>query len=607
VPPPTPERASAVTLSRLFRPALAASLTVSALLFFLWSWRWPLVGDASLMHYIGFLIQRGWVPYRDLGDMNMPGSYLIEIAAMRLFGPGALAWRLFDFTLLALASAALFAIAKHPGAPFVTASSSRVGSTEQSPGAPFVTASPSRVGSTERFLPALFASSLFILVHGRDGLAQGGQRDLTMAVCLLAATAFLLHAVRHRGCWPAAAFGLLSGIAVTIKPTTLLLTLAQLALALYALRVAASSNEQRRTNTGQRLLTASAAIAYLIAPAIVLIFLLHEHALAAFLATLHTIVPYYTGLGHRPLGYVLLHSISPLLPLVLLWLAVLALDRPTLFRPALDLNRALLVAGVLFGLINCILQARALPYYRYPLLIFLLPLMAIDFTRAATNPGTVTIPGAPHLDSEMWDGGATEPGAPFVTASSSRLGSRQVAKALAIFALAFGGFFLAPQSAVLLHRYRWAQTDLISSLEQNLNALGGPSLSGHILCIDTNSGCGNVLYLMRLEPATGVLSDFFLFGPGEAPAVRQTRDRFSAATLAHPPQVIVVTSRLYLAGPGDYDNYAKLGLWPAFASFLANRYTLQTEWTPARTERWWSREEKPAAYRIYVLRPAKPL
>jgi len=511
------------------------------------------------MHYIGFLIERGWAPYRDLGDMNMPGSYLIELAAMHLFGMGALAWRLFDFTLLALASAAFFAITKSSDDP------------TQNSGGPSFAASSQRVGSGNRWLPALFSSSLFILVHGRDGLAQGGQRDLTMAVCLIAATAFLLHAVRKDSSWASAAFGLLSGVAVTIKPTTLLLTLAQLALVLYAIPRASRLK-----------LLAATLLAYCVAPAIVLIFLVRTGALAAFLAGLHTIVPYYASLGHRPLSYVLLHSISPLLPLVIIWLAVLALDRPTLFRPALDIDRALLATGVLFGLVNCILQARALPYYRYPLLAFLLPLMALDFTRAFEPSARL---GAPHLASEMW------------------VGSHQIARLLALAALAFAGLFLAPQSAILIHRYRWAQTDLITSLEQNLNALGGPSLSGHIQCIDTNSGCGNVLYLMRLESSNGVLSDFFLFGSSDAPAVRQTREQFSSAILAHPPQVIVVTSRLYLGDPDDYENYTKLDRWPALATFLESRYTLHTEWTPTRPERWWSREEKPAAYRIYVLRP----
>jgi len=197
--------------ARAFRAALAASLTVSAALFFVWSWRWPLVGDASLIHYIAFLIERGWAPYRDLGDMNMPGSYLIELAAMHVFGRSALAWRLFDFILLAAASVSFFAIARR-----------------------------------RNWLAGLFSASLFILIHGRDGLAEGGQRDLTMAVCLIAATAFLLAAIRAadaRISMPyAAAFGLLSGIAFTIKPTTLPLTLLQLALAVPALRAQATKS-----------------------------------------------------------------------------------------------------------------------------------------------------------------------------------------------------------------------------------------------------------------------------------------------------------------------------------------------------------------------------
>jgi hypothetical protein len=581
-----PLASAGVEPARLFRLALAAGLTVSALLFFLCSWRWPLVGDSALIHYIGFLIQRHWAPYRQLGDMNMPGSYLIEIAAMHLFGMGALAWRLFDFTLLGIATAAFFLLTANLGGPSFPASSERVGS-----------------------LAALFASSLFILIHGRDGLSEGGQRDLTMAVCLLAATAFLFLAVRKRKLWPAAAFGLLSGIAATIKPTTLPLTLAQLALALYALnkiqgesvvpetvipsgaRSAKSGVPGELARWGGKsrdprisLLVLLAALAYLAAPILALIFLVRERALAAFLAGFHGIIPYYASLGHRPLSFVLLHSISPLLPLVLLWLGILVL-----LRPQLHWERAALLAGVVFGLLNCVVQQRALPYYRYPLLVFLLPLMAIDFTRALRpdpNPSAV---------------------APFATALSSRVGSDRAAKYLAALALAFAAFFLAPQSAVLIHRYRWWETDFISSLQQNLNALGGSSLSGHIQCIDSISGCGNVLYRMRLSPSTGVLSDFLLFGaasdrqpPESIPIIRQTRAQFSAAILARPPQVIVVTSHLHMDGP---DNFQKLSRWPAFAGFLATRYTLQTEWSPSRTARWWSREETPASYRIYVLRP----
>jgi len=536
--------------ARVFRVALAVSLSLSALLFFVWSWRWPLLGDASLIHYMGWLIDRGWAPYRDFGDMNMPGSYLIELAAMRLFGMGDLAWRLFDFALMGAAGASFFVITR-----------------SMKPGAPSMTASSSWVGPEDGWLAGLFAACLFIMAHGRDGLAEGGQRDLTMAVCLIVATAFLFTAIRRDWPW-AAAFGLFSGAALTIKPTALPLTAAQLLLALYVLR---GRGRQGESPNRRWLRYAGAATAgYLVAPGIALMFLLRERALAAFFANLHGLVLYYSGLGHRPLGFLLLHSVSPLLPLVLLWLAVLALR-----RQPLDWERAALVCGALFGLVSYLVQARGFPYYRYTLIVFLLPLMAVDFTRAAET----------QL-SDLWR-------------ATSHIRRIKAAQWLALAALAFGGFFLAPQSAVLIHRYRWWETDFISSLQQNLDALGGERLSGHIQCIDSISGCGNVLYRMRLEPANGLLVDFPLFGADDVPFVRQTRERFFAAMNASPPQVLVVTSALYVDGPGEF---RKLDRWPAFKSFLANDYTLETEWSPTRTARWWSREETPASYRIYVLR-----
>jgi hypothetical protein len=549
-------------LARLFRATLAASLIASALVFFLWTWRWPLLGDASLMHYMSFLMERGWAPYRQLGDMNMPGSFLIEMAVMRTFGMGDLAWRFFDFTLLAVASASFFVVAKTPGALFKTVPSSWVGN----------------AAAESPFLPALFSASLFILIHGRDGLSEGGQRDLTMAVCLLAATAFLFLSVRKRSLWPAAAVGLLSGIAATIKPTALPLTVAQLALAFYAVRtskIVILSEARSAESKDLRLsfaMTASAA--YLIAPTLAVAFVLHEHALTAFFAGFHGIVPFYASLGHRPLSFVVLHSVSPLLPIVIVWLVALAIQRKIVYWSP-DWERNVLLLGVLFGLFNCVVQQRALPYYRYPLLAFLLPLIAGDLFEALHNPS-----------------------------ASANSVPRKAARCLSLAALVFGSLFLAPQSAVLIHRYQWWNIEFISTLQQNLATLGGPALSGRIQCIDSISGCGNVLYRMRLEPATGVLSDFLLFGqagqdPESVPIVRQTRAEFSAAILAHPPKVIIVTSHLHIDGP---DNFEKLARWPAFADFLATRYTLRTQWSPTHPALWWSREETPASYRIYVLR-----
>jgi hypothetical protein len=109
---------------------------------------------------------------------------------------------------------------------------------------------------------------------------------------------------------------------------------------------------------------------------------------------------------------------------------------------------------------------------------------------------------------------------------------------------------------------------------------------------------------MRLEPASGVLADYLLLGPDTIPIVRQTRQQFAGDIFAHPPQVIVVSSRLHMQGGENFD---KLARWPEFAGFLAARYTLATEWHPTRPALWWSRAEPPASYRIYVLRTPAPL
>jgi hypothetical protein len=265
--------------------------------------------------------------------------------------------------------------------------------------------------------------------------------------------------------------------------------------------------------------------------------------------------------------------------LVIAWLLVLAF-RPAHISWTRDWQRNALVAGLLFGVFNCIVQHRAFPYYRYPLLVFLLPLIAIDLTGLRTE-----------LNFPLW--------------------RTRTVYALAVFGIGFSAFFLSPKSAILIHRYRWWQLDFVSSLQQNLTQLGGPTLSGHIQCIDSVSGCGTVLYRMRLEQSTGVLSDFLLFGnpsdhqpPDSIPIIRRTRAELSAAILARPPKVIIVSSHLHIEAGENFD---KLARWPEFAGFLATRYTLATEWHPTRPSLWWSRAEMPASYRIYVLRtPAPP-
>ncbi len=519
---------------RLLRFAIAASLLVSTALYVVWSRHWPLVGDASLIHYIVFLMQHGRAPYRDLGDMNLPWSFLLERLAMAIFGGGAAGWRVFDASLLVVAAASFAVVTRRAG-----------------------------------WFAAVFAGTLFALIHGRDGMAQAGQRDLTMAVLLVASTAALFVAIRRRAWRGVLGFGVLAGAACSIKPTVFPLSVAQLVIAAWVMRVPLRPMSQKRDmGHPDRVVlhpvwTVGWALAgMLVAPLISLLFLLREHALGAFSHSLRTVVPYYQSLGHRPLSFLLAHSVSPVMALVLIWVAVLALA-----RPSLDWQRGLLLCGVFFGLAAFVIQARGWPYHRYPLLVFLLPVMALDFSEAMER-------------------------------MSGRFPAERVAAGLAVVAVCVGGFFLGPQSAVQVRRIRWWQTDFISTLQQHLDALGGPELSGRVQCIDWFSGCGTTLYTMRLMPATGVLSDFLIFGPSDVAAVRDARAMFAPA-FAHPPRVIAVSSVLEPSGPNAY---GKLALWPELDSFLAERYRLDYEFKPVRTERWWSREELPAGFRIYVLR-----
>jgi hypothetical protein len=336
-----------------------------------------------------------------------------------------------------------------------------------------------------------------------------------------------------------------------IKPTILPFGAVLLALAMFTLR---------RRGLKVRAHAICASVAFFLGPLVALIFLWHFGAVRTFVDGFSGIVPYYASLGHRPFGFLLQHSVSPFLPLVIIWVVLL-----TVQRPRVTWERAALFLGVGFGLASYVIQARGFPYYRYPLLVFLLPLMAIDFCAASR-------------------------------AFAGRAGL--AVRILADGGLVTGGLIIALMSTVLISRYE-THADFVSSLEENLEALGGQALSGHVQCVDSISGCGTTLYKMQLVQSTGVLSDFLLFGPETTPVVRATREEFTKGMVSDPPQVIVVSGWLHIDGPGDYQ---KLARWPEFAEFLETNYSLQTEWRPSRPDHWWSRRVWPDGYRVYVLR-----
>lgn len=62
---------------------------------------WDIQTDGSTLHYFAYLItEHGFVPYRDIFDPNMPGTYLFHMAVGKLFGYSDLAFRLVDVAWL---------------------------------------------------------------------------------------------------------------------------------------------------------------------------------------------------------------------------------------------------------------------------------------------------------------------------------------------------------------------------------------------------------------------------------------------------------------------------------------------------------------------------
>ncbi len=58
---------------------------------------WPLLSDSAFLHYIAYLInEHDFVPYRDIFEVNMPGTYLFHMAIGRVFGYSDSAFHMVD-------------------------------------------------------------------------------------------------------------------------------------------------------------------------------------------------------------------------------------------------------------------------------------------------------------------------------------------------------------------------------------------------------------------------------------------------------------------------------------------------------------------------------
>jgi hypothetical protein len=514
----------------LLRALLAAVLAICCILYIVLSRHWPLIGDASMVHYLVLLMHQGMAPYRDIVDAQMPGTYLLDWVVVHIFGGGAAGLRLFDLTLVSVAGAAMLWIA----------------------------------WPRDRFA-GFCAAALFALLHGRDGIPQTAQRDLIIAVLMLLACASSFHAVRRgQSAW-LLLFGFCTGLAATIKPNAAPLVLLLLLVAMAVRR--------KGRNWVPGIVCGLLGLAIPLAASA--IFLVRGHAVPYFFGAIHGMWPYYAKLANRPLSYLLTHSASPLMPLVLIWLALLALQklRPGGTRRAPDWERLALWLCLALGLFSYVSQGKGFPYHRYPLLGFLLLLMEMDFSEAL--------------------GGSLPP------VSEERVGSRWagVLRGCGALGLAAGALIIAPVSTWKISTYDWRHDEMFSMLHSDLDAQGGASLSGHVQCLDTFSGCINALYRLHLAESTGFLVDFYFWAPQQTLVTEEMRQRFWTAIQANPPKVFIVMQQDF---PTESGGYTKVDRWPQFAAYLRDHYTLSAERMPQHWVKRESRAYPPTGYRIYV-------
>ncbi len=491
---------------------LAGWLGVCAAAFVAVSARWPLVGDATYLHYAVLLMRHGMRPYADIVDMNLPGAYLLEAGVMRVFGAGSAGWRVWDLLLLVVAGRAMTYLLRAKG-----------------------------------WAAGVVAAGLFALLHGQDGVIMAGERDFAVAVLLLAAMALLVRGVRaSEGSWCWVGFGVLVGWAVTVKPTAGLVLLAAVVWMVMELRRRGAAWMGAVGLAGAGLLVPVVAQG---------VWLWRWGAVWAFGEALMGIVPYHAGLGHRPIAYLLAHSVSPIGVLVGAWVMGAAGLSFHSRRGWGGAERGLLLLCAAGGWVSYVAQAKGFSYQRYPFLVFLLVVMVGDLHDAAAERGWVRWTGVAGL------------------------------VAVAVFA----GLFV--RRLVTFDRREPARP-LVADLE----ALGGKAL--RVQCMDTAGPCIDAMYASGRVQATGFVYDCYLLD-GRSAVVEGLRRRFWEQVARGRPEVFVVTDSVCYDQPRGFGKYAG---WPEFSEYLNRNYVLREERQPVEVQRYWSRGTRPFAYRVYVRR-----
>jgi Dolichyl-phosphate-mannose-protein mannosyltransferase len=279
-------------------------------------WRsldWPLVGDATIFHFIAGQVQMGAVPYRDIFDINMPLIYYIHAAVVAIGGMSDVAWRAFDLAAALLMSGLILMLVWPAGRAV-----------------------------------AILAVLIVLVTHFLLGPYSAGQRDFLMSIPALAAALASARAAedQEHGHFYLMLVGAFAMAAASIKPSGMLLLL---------LPVFASVERDWRAPLW--VILGAAGIGILVFGT-----LAAWGGLEPFITTMQKMMPRYASLGAR--------TVPEISEDVVVWLAPtagLALAA-VLNIPAPKPPRVRVMIGLtLFGLIHLLVQRKGWFYHVYPL------------------------------------------------------------------------------------------------------------------------------------------------------------------------------------------------------------------------------------------------
>jgi hypothetical protein len=303
------------------------------------AWRslpWPLIHDVALMHYAAWRIGEGAVPYRDLFDMNQPGTYLVHRAVLATLGAGDLAWRLFDLLWLTATAGAIAVFAASWGRR-----------------------------------AAASGAVVFVTYHLAGGAWQAGQRDFLLCVFLLVGALGVARWLEQGRLAGLVISGAALGAGITVKPHALLF--AGALAALVAVAAARACGAAAAAGTTAIFLAATA-----VAPLAVLGWLAAAGGLGAWRDILTGyLVPLYSRLGRTSSWSVYRwHAWIPLALAVALSLVEAARQRRAGAR---HLVAAL---GLAYGVAHYVVQGKGWEYHLYPLAAFAAVLVAAELPAA---------------------------------------------------------------------------------------------------------------------------------------------------------------------------------------------------------------------------------